>query len=138
MLSCTVKLEFNAAKRLLEHEGKCRFLHGYRYGLEATFTGPKGKDGMVLDFYAIKAKLGQWVEKNWEHNVILSMEDKALGKAISNLTGQKVFYLASDPSAENMAIFLKEEICPKLFGKSVRCSAIRLYDTPDAWVEVRD
>jgi 6-pyruvoyltetrahydropterin/6-carboxytetrahydropterin synthase len=138
MLSCTVRLEFNAAKRLLEHEGKCRFLHGYRYALEATFTGPKGKAGMVVDFYEAKAKLSAWVEKHWEHNVILSAKDKALGSAISKITGQKIFYLEGDPSAEAMAAHLKEVVCPQIFGKSLRCTGIRLYDTPDAWVDVRD
>lgn len=138
MLTCTVKLEFNAAKRLVEFEGKCHQLHGYRYTLEASFTAPKNKNGLVIDFYELKQKLGAWIEKNWEHNVVLNVKDKPLGNAIGDLTGQTIFYMKNDPTAENMAEYLKDTVCPKLFGKTVKCTRIRLYDTPDAWVEVTD
>lgn len=138
MLTCTVKLEFNAAKRLLEYEGKCHQLHGYRYALEATFSRPKGSDGLVVDFDELKQKLVAWVGENWEHNVVLNAKDKPLGNAISDLTGQKIFYMKADPTAENMAAYLKEMVCPKLFGKSLKCTCIRLYDTPGAWVEITD
>ncbi len=137
MINCTIALEFNIVKRLLDHEGKCRFLHGYRCALEVSFNGPKGKGEMVADFHMLQKKLAGWVEDNWGHTVVLGDKDKSLGKSISDATGQKVFYMKGDPSAENMAEYLKDIVCPKLFGK-LKCTRVRLYDTPEAWVEVTD
>lgn len=138
MLTATVKIEFDAAKRLLEFKGKCNFLHGYHHVIEAAFTSDKrGKSGEVVDFYKLKEVLGKWVEENWDHNTLLSKKDKKLGDAISKITGQQIFYFEGDPSAENMAEYLINRVCPKLFGKHTRCISIRLYDNTHAWVEAK-
>jgi len=134
MINCTVKIEFCAAKRLLDYDGKCNQLHGYGHKVEVSFSGNKNDD-MVADFYDLKEKLNNWIDKNWDHNVILNKKDKPLGKVISDMTGQKVFYLDKDPTAENMAKYLKDKICPKII-KEAKCSKVRLYDNDSAFVEV--
>lgn len=137
---CTRRVEFDAAHRVLEHEGKCRNLHGHRYVIEASFTAD-GLDalGRVVDFGVIRALLGAWVDDNWDHTTILFERDQALGKSISEITGQTIFYLPSNPTAENMASYLLEEICPKIFTDlGVVCVAIRLYETPNCSVVVTD
>lgn len=139
MVTATVKLEFDAAKRLLDFEGKCNFLHGYRYVMEVTISAKKlDKAGLVVDFYKVKEVLDVWVQENWDHNVVLDKRDKNLGQAIAKITGQKIYYMSKNPSAENMAEHLIKEIFPKLMKKfpGVICSKIRLYDNPNAWVEV--
>ncbi len=37
MITCTRRIEFDAAHRILNHESKCKMLHGHRYAIEATF-----------------------------------------------------------------------------------------------------
>ena len=133
---CTRRIEFDAAHRVLEHESKCKNLHGHRYAIEASFSAD-GLDslGRVVDFGVIREKLGAWVDANWDHTTILFEKDKTLGKSISDITGQTVFYLPSNPTAENMAAYLLEIICPKLFtDMNIKCVGIRLQETPNCSV----
>lgn len=95
---CTRRIEFDAAHRVFKHEGKCKHLHGHRYALEATFAAANlDKLGRVVDFAVIKEVLGAWIMEHWDHATILFDKDKALGKAISNVTGQKIFTCPKTP-----------------------------------------
>jgi len=188
MITCTRRLEFDAAHRILNHESKCKFLHGHRYALEASFRfcseslpadgqlqgsaesllscaasqtrallnkslvanslqrdseqnlAARNLDdlGRVIDFGIIREVLGAWIDEHFDHNTILSVKDKKLGEEIAAKTGQKIYYLGENPTAENIAKHLLHEICPKLFAdKNVKCVAIRLYETPNCFVDVR-
>jgi 6-pyruvoyltetrahydropterin/6-carboxytetrahydropterin synthase len=138
VIICTRRIEFDAAHRVLEHESKCKNLHGHRYVIEASFSAD-GLDslGRVVDFGVIKERLGEWVDKNWDHTTILFDKDKALGKAINEITEQTVFYLPVNPTAENMAKYLLEKICPELFHDlNIRCVSVSMYETPNCSVVV--
>ncbi len=133
---CTRRIEFDAAHRVLEHESKCKNLHGHRYAIEASFSAD-GLDalGRIVDFGVIREKLGAWVDENWDHTTILFEKDKTLGKSISDITGQTIFYLPTNPTAENMAAYLLEIICPELFADmNIRCVSIHLKETPNCSV----
>lgn len=136
MRTCTVRLSFHVASRLMHHEGKCGQLHGYRHLAEVTFASKDAGADMVADFAMLRDALGGWVMEHWDHNAILNMEDKKLGSAIEAETGQAVFYFPGDPTAENMAEYLMEDVCPTLFPPEIRCIRIRLYDSEEAFVEV--
>ena len=138
LLTCTRRIEFDAAHRVVGHEGKCKNLHGHRYALEATFAARTLDDiGRVVDFAVIKELLGKWIDDNWDHTTILFDKDKPLGKAISNITGQKIFYLPANPTAENMADHIINTVCPKLFrNMPIECVRIRLYETPNCYAEI--
>lgn len=137
---CIRKIEFDAAHRVIGHENKCKYLHGHRYVLEARFkTEQLDHLGRVIDFGQIKQILGDWIDENWDHTAILSKEDQPLGEAIATITGQKIFYLNSNPTAENMALYLLQHICPKLFPKETsgcECQEITLHETPNCSVSV--
>lgn len=135
-ITCIRRVEFDAAHRVLEHESKCKNLHGHRYAIEASFKAENlDALGRVVDFGLIRELLGSWVDENWDHTTILHEKDVVLGKNISDVTGQKIFYLPANPTAENMAAYLLEEVCPKLFdGRGVRCTSIKLYETPNCSV----
>lgn len=138
MITCTRRIEFDAGHRILQHESKCKYLHGHRYVVEATFTAP-GLDalGRVIDFGMVREKLGGWVDTHWDHTTILSDADRTLGKTLTAETGQVVFYLPANPTAENMADYLLREVCGTLFKDSgVTCVRLRLYETPNCYAEV--
>jgi len=139
MISCTRRIEFDAAHRILNHESKCKMLHGHRYVLEATFAADQLDNlGRVIDFGEIRQMLGAWIDENFDHNTILSREDKILGEKISSETKQKIFYIDENPTAENIAKFLLQKVCPEIFAKkNVKCIAIKLYETPNCYVEVK-
>ncbi len=113
-------------------------LHGHRYALEATFMSKKLDNlGRVIDFGVIKEVLGAWIDDNLDHNTILSINDKKLGDKISSETGQKIYYIQENPTAENIAQHIFYEICPKIFAKkAVKCVAIKLYETPNCYSNV--
>lgn len=135
MITVTRKFSFDAAHRVVNHKSMCRMLHGHRYVVEATFGADQLDEiDMVIDFGEIKNRLGSWLNENWDHNTILNIVDKTLGDSIESLTGQKVFYMNCNPTAEKMAEFLKVELCPTLFkDMDVRCTEIKMYETPNCY-----
>ena len=135
-LTCTRRLEFDAAHRVKRHESKCKNLHGHRYVLEITVSAPElDALGRVVDFGVLKEKLGLWIDENWDHQTILWEEDQSLGSAISSETSQPIYYLPYNPTAENMAKYLLENICPKLFVAPLKVERIKLWETPNCSAE---
>ena len=136
-ITCTRRIEFDAGHRVMEHESKCRHLHGHRYAVEASFTAQQLDTlGRVIDFGQVREKLGAWIDEHWDHATILNERDRELGAAIAEKTGQSIFYLPGNPTAENMAEYLLATVCPKLFGTSgAHCVRIRLYETPNCYAD---
>lgn len=137
--SCCVKIEFDAAHRVIGHSGKCKYLHGHRYVLETTAQSDLLDEmGMVVDFGILKSNIKNWIDQNFDHNAILSKEDKSLGEAVSKITNQKIFYLPYNPTAENIAYFLKTQIFPEIIYKNTTrnfvISNVKLYETPNCHV----
>ena len=113
-MQCTQIIGFDSAHRIIGHKGKCRMLHGHRYTLEATFESNQLNElGMVIDFGIIKQKLNNWLNSNWDHNTILNIKDQKLGNLISNITGQKIFYLNENPTLKIWQIFYYLKCVPK-------------------------
>ena len=138
MMRCTQILSFDSAHRIIGHEGNCKMLHGHRYTVEATFESERLDElGMVIDFAIIKKKFNDWLNENWDHNAILSINDKELGEKIADSTGQKICYIDANPTAENMAYHLLHKVCPVVFeSDKVKCVKIKLYETPNCYVTI--
>jgi 6-pyruvoyltetrahydropterin/6-carboxytetrahydropterin synthase len=85
---------FSAAHRLTNYKGKCEHLHGHNYRVHvmARASSP-GDGGMVIDFGELKKAAGVVVEK-LDHTFLNDV--KPFDKV--------------DPSAENIARFLFDEI----------------------------
>jgi 6-pyruvoyltetrahydropterin/6-carboxytetrahydropterin synthase len=139
MITCTRRIEFDAAHRIISHESKCKMLHGHRYALEASFAAKKLDDlGRVIDFGEVRQMLGHWIDEHLDHNTILSIHDRQLGEKIAQETGQKIYYLGENPTAENIAKHIFIDICPKIFAeRDVKCVGIRLYETPNCYAEAK-
>src|SRR5262249_34666278 len=137
MITCTRRIGFDAAHRVMGHEGICKNLHGHHYVIEATFSAAQiDALGRVIDFGVIKQKLGAWINEHWDHNTILWEQDRTLGRGICDVTQQQIFYLPYNPTAENMALFLLQDICPRIFDQTgIRCISVRLYETPNCYAE---
>lgn len=137
MVTCTRRIEFDAAHRVMEHESKCKYVHGHRYAVEASFTADAlDKQGRVIDFGIVKERLGGWIDSKWDHTAILHVADKPLGEQLERATGQQCYYLPYNPTAENIARYLLKEVCPELFaGMGVRCVSIRVHETPNCYAD---
>lgn len=135
---CTRRIEFDAGHRVIGHQNKCKYLHGHRYVLEISFESKTLDDlGMVIDFGVVKEIMKTWIDENFDHNVILSKEDKKLGEKIEKITNQKIYYINSNPTAENILKYLSDEIIPELFKDyKINFSRLKLYETPNCSVEL--
>ncbi|WP_347939342.1 6-pyruvoyl trahydropterin synthase family protein [Rickettsia oklahomensis] len=138
MIKCTRRIEFDSGHRIIGHQNKCQFLHGHRYVLEITIAANKtDKLGMVIDFSLIKDLVKKWIDENFDHSLILHQDDKEMGQQIEHCTGQKIYYMNNNPTAENIVIHLKDEIFPKLFiNQKFSITSLKLFETPNCFVEV--
>lgn len=137
MISCTRVLEFDAAHRVVNHESKCATLHGHRYKCEFTAQGDLDGIGRVIDFSVLKAKIGTWLDEHWDHTTIVFFDDKETIQALMSMPRYKEPYVTAwNPTAENMADFLLNTLCPSLLGGSgVVVTKVRVYETPNCYAD---
>lgn len=133
-------IHFDAAHRLIGHEGKCRFIHGHHYTVE-LHAEAAGLDplGRVIDFSVLKERVGFWLDLWWDHNIILSQEDQLLGDVIGPWTKDALgaCYLPYNPTAENIGRYVLSEVCPNvLSGTGVLVVKVVVHETPNCRAEV--
>jgi len=137
-ITCTRIIEFDAAHRVMNHESKCATLHGHRYKVEIFAEAPElDSIGRVIDFSVLKEKVGGWVDNFWDHNSIICSEDRKTINALMSIPRKKDVFIAEfNPTAENMADYLLNDVCPKLLANSgIIVSKIRIYETPNCFSE---
>jgi 6-pyruvoyltetrahydropterin/6-carboxytetrahydropterin synthase len=137
-LTITRVLEFDAAHRVVNHESKCATLHGHRYKIEIIAEAPDlDQIGRVIDFSVLKEKLGGWLDLYWDHNVILFEKDEETVKAMRWIPKKKEPFVAKwNPTAENMAMYLLNDICPKeLENTGVTVTKVIVWETPNCKAE---
>jgi len=132
-ITVTRILEFDAAHRLLDHKGKCRFLHGHRYKAEIEVYCPELDDqGMIVDFSFIKEKIGGWIDQNWDHNTILHPGDDL--RYTQFLWIEKAPYIMPvdhpNPTAENLAIVLANIVALNL-PHQLQLDKLTIWETPN-------
>lgn len=125
MISITKIFRFEAAHRLVGHDGKCQNMHGHSYKLEVTVQGCErelieeegsSKD-MVMDFSDLKEIVNELVDEKFDH--------KFLNDTLDFRT-----------TAENMVEYIGVEINSRL-PLSVEVSKIRLWETENSYAEWR-
>jgi 6-pyruvoyltetrahydropterin/6-carboxytetrahydropterin synthase len=130
-------LEIDAGHRVYGHEGKCAHVHGHRYKFEIHATATElDIVGRVIDFSIIKEKIGQWLDDNWDHGMILWVSDPVSQEWISPVTylyGHKYFLLPYNPTAENLADFLLDKANELLKRTEVRVFKVVCWETPNCW-----
>lgn len=131
MNSVTKKIMFCAGHRIMNHEGKCRNIHGHNYIVEIVASSDKFNElDMIVDFSIIKEKLGNWIDKNWDHAFIFNKQDKSMEWIFERIPEMKIFKLDRNPTAEIMAEYLLKDICPKVFqGTNIIISKIVVWET---------
>lgn len=135
MTSVTITVKFCAAHRLMEYEGKCRFLHGHNYTVEMTVVRrPGGNEldelGMVIDFGDLKALVKGWIDIQWDHNTILNSYDVGTCEAVERINApKKVFRMPNNPTAENMAWYLYRELAPKVRELHAEIANVKVTET---------
>lgn len=133
-LTCTRRLEIDAGHRLIEHESKCRNVHGHRYVFEITCAA-EGLDkvGRIVDFGVVKREVGGWLEKYLDHAFIAQRGD-AIGEKIEE-AGLPVYWMAVAPTAENLAGVIFGVTYDLLAPYHIDVVKVRCWETPNCWAE---
>jgi len=125
MFRVSREIEFCYGHRLLDYEGKCRYLHGHN-GLALVTIESAGLDhrGMVMDFSEIKEVLSQWIDQWLDHRMILRRDDPAV--APLQQLGEPLYLLDVNPTAENIARLIFDYARSQGFP----VVEVRLWETP--------
>lgn len=122
MYEVTIEKTFSAAHALSEIGGKCESLHGHNFTVEVTVAGPElnGQD-LLLDFRVLK----EWTEE------ILDGLDHHFLNEIPPFQGR-------NPSSENIARFVFDEMKKKLAGASLAVSKVTVRESDTARATYRE
>ena len=125
MFRVTREIDFCYGHRLLNYDGKCKYLHGHNgRAVIAIESAELDHRGMVLDFSDIKRVVSHWIDTNLDHRMILQRDDPAV-PALEKL-GEPVYLVDSNPTAENIAKLIFDYAQSQGFP-IVEC---RLWETP--------
>jgi 6-pyruvoyltetrahydropterin/6-carboxytetrahydropterin synthase len=121
MYEIAVEMDFDAAHSLRGYKGKCEALHGHRFKVVATVKGNKLDEiGLAYDFTLLKKYLGKILAK-YDH---------------TNLNDVPPFNRIN-PSSENIAATVFNELKEKLAGAPVIIDNIEVWESPHSRVTYR-
>ena len=134
MFKGRTKVDFDAAHRLLDYDGKCSVPHGHTYQAEVVIqTDNLDKLGLSIDFGDVKKPLKKWIDSNWDHAFLVNSDDETLVSALSTVPESKLFkFEHKNPSAEIMAETLYDALQPKL-GKAL--AIVRIWEGLNSYAE---
>lgn len=102
MYRVSKEVHFCYGHRLLEYDGKCRFLHGHNGKAVITLEAPQlDRLGMVVDFTRIKQVIQKWVDDVLDHKMLLHRDDPIIPHL--KTMGEPFFVMQVNPTAENIA-----------------------------------
>jgi 6-pyruvoyltetrahydropterin/6-carboxytetrahydropterin synthase len=122
MYEVTIERTFSAAHALSEIGGKCESLHGHNFTVEVTVAGPdlNGQD-LLLDFRVLK---------EWTEAVLDRLDHRHLNEI--------PVFRGRNPSSENIARFVFEEIKKNLAGTSLFVSKVTVRESDTARATYRE
>jgi 6-pyruvoyltetrahydropterin/6-carboxytetrahydropterin synthase len=140
----TRRLEFDAGHRIPNHASQCRHLHGHRYAIEITLAGEiirtegAAEEGMVMDFSEVKSIAQAVLVDRWDHAFLVYEGDRAVVEFLATLPEHKTVVLPVVPTAENLAaeaFRILGVAYRDTYGNQLRLQRVRLYETPNNWVD---
>jgi 6-pyruvoyltetrahydropterin/6-carboxytetrahydropterin synthase len=131
------RIKFCAGHRLYKHGGKCEHFHGHNYVCDFFVTGEtQDSVGRVLDFADLKARCKGWLDEHWDHSFLVSHEDDNAIEALRMVKPCRLFIMPYNPTAENMAKYLLEVVCPKILeGSGSTATRVRIWETDESYAE---
>ncbi len=116
MLLCK-DFKFDAAHNLINYHGKCEKLHGHTYKLRVILEGQPDSEGMIMDFVELSGLVKE--------------------KIISRLDHSYLNDIITQPSAENIALWVWAELEKFLTRDNCKLYEIHIWETADSRVIMR-
>ena len=118
MYHISVEQDFDAAHFLRGYQGKCEAVHGHRFRVVVTVKSPAVNDiGIAYDFTELKGHLREILSR-FDHTCLNDVPpfDKI------------------NPSSENIATTVYNELHPRLAGAPVSISGVEVWESPQSRV----
>jgi len=132
MFQVSRQIDFCYGHRLLNYDGKCRFLHGHNgRAIISLQSETLDNCGMVLDFSLIKNVVSRWIDENLDHRMILHRDDPAV-PTLQTL-GEPLFLIDHNPTAENIARLIFDFTAQAGFP----IIQVELWETPNCFATYR-
>ena len=113
MFEVTIEQTFAAGHALRNYHGKCENVHGHNYRCQVTLEGAElDHTGLLMDFVALKRTLQ-------------SVIDRLDHQWLNDLPPFDVL----NPSAENIAKYIYDEVNKGIGQADVRLGSVRLWET---------
>ena len=118
MYQVSVERHFDAAHFLRGYQGKCEALHGHRFRVVARVESSRVDDtGMAYDFTTLKKHLDDILVK-YDHTCLNDVPP----------------FDKENPSSENIAVIIYDELKTKLTGAPVSLSCVEVWESPESGV----
>ncbi len=118
MYHISVEQHFDAAHFLRGYQGKCEALHGHRFGVVVKIGAPEVDEvGLAYDFTVLKQHLSDILSR-FDHICLNDVPP------FDNI----------NPSSENIAATIYNELQPKLAGAPVSLSCVEVWESPQSGV----
>ncbi len=128
MFRVTREFHFCYGHRLLNYDGKCKYLHGHNGKAIVTLEGEKlDALGMVMDFSQMKKVLQKWIDDTIDHKMMLHHNDPVL-KYLQE-RNEPVVVLDVNPTAENIA----KMICDYAISQGFPVTEVKLWETDSCY-----
>lgn len=113
MYEVTVETGFSAAHRLENYRGKCENLHGHNWKVRITAEARELDDtGIAMDFRELKQHAGEIME-TFDHRNLSDLPE----------------FSGMNPTTENIARLIYEEMEKKLEGKNARMKKVSVSES---------
>lgn len=118
MYQVSVRRHFDAAHYLRGYQGRCEQMHGHRFQVVVSIQAQQLNDiGLAFDFVALRGQL-----------------DEILGRFDHVCLNEVPPFDTINPSSENLAVTIYEELKGKLRMAAVSLSSIEVWESPEACV----
>lgn len=113
MFEVSVDYSFAAGHALRGYKGKCENVHGHNYRVRVTVGGEElNSIGLLMDFVDLRAEIRALVER-LDHRFMNDIPP----------------FDRLNPSAENLARYLCEELDSQMRGNGLRVQAVTVWET---------
>ena len=133
MFTITKEVYFCYGHRLMNHNGKCRHLHGHSVKAAISVMHENlNEQSMVCDFSDIKVCVENYVNTYFDHNFLLYKDDPIIPALIQN--NERFLVLDEHPTAE----VLSKMIFKHLQTNNFNVSEVVLWETASACASYRE
>ena len=132
------EFKFEMAHALYGYDGLCANIHGHSYRLWVTIRGDlvnqenNAKNGMLLDFGAIKEIVKPLIIDKYDHSLVLNKNSPH--KSLNLSLFDRVIFLPYQPTSENLVLDFVS-ILQKNLPKNIELLKVILSETATSYAE---